>query len=106
MGTCLGIFPKLWCNACGKALGQHLNSSHGQVFWQGVEPGWWLRPAGYRKDGRSVRFPPELQLAREWMSDQSDHVRGATLDLIATVAHHGKTMQSGHYTVRSADSPR
>jgi len=53
-----------------------------------------------------VRFPLELQLAREWMADQSDHVRGATLDLIATVAHHGKTMQSGHYTVRSADSPR
>ena len=47
-----------------------------------------------------MRFPLELQLAREWMSDQSDHVRGAALDLIATVAHHGKTMQSGHYTVR------
>ena len=47
-----------------------------------------------------MRFQLELQLAREWMSDQSDHVRGATLDLIATVAHHGKTMQSGHYTVR------
>ena len=48
-----------------------------------------------------MRFPLELHLAREWMSDQSDHVRGATLDLIATVAHHGKTMQAGHYTVRA-----
>ena len=59
-----------------------------------------LDHAGSRKDGRSVRFPLELQLSRDWMSDQSDHARGATLDLIATVAHHGKTMQSGHYTVR------
>ena len=66
---------------------QHLNSA----------------PAGSRKDGRAVRFPLELHLAREWMSDQSDHVRGATLDLIATVAHHGKTMQAGHYTVRDRD---
>ena len=53
-----------------------------------------------------MRFPMELHLAREWMSDQSDHVRGATLDLIATVAHHGKTMQAGHYTVRFVPASR
>jgi hypothetical protein len=63
-----------------------------------------LASAGSRKDGRAVRFPLELHLAREWMSDQSDHVRGAALNLIATVAHHGKTMQAGHYTVRDHHS--
>ena len=56
---------------------------------------------GPPKDRKAVSFEAELEIKREWLSRDADYnVRH--YDLIATVAHHGKTLASGHYTVRPA----
>lgn len=41
----------------------------------------------------------ELVIEKLWMSTDADYSK-REYDLIASVAHHGKTLASGHYTVR------
>ena len=62
---------------------------------------WTSVCAGGRKDPKPIAFGVELEIDKLWLTSDADYSK-RYYDLVATVAHHGKTLASGHYTVRPA----
>lgn len=57
-------------------------------------PRSWPRPA---QVGKNVAFEPRLQMRSAWLTRASPD-RGAEYQLVATVSHHGRSSNLGHYT--------
>ena len=58
-----------------------------------------MHRSGHRKDERAIFFGASLVMQPEWMASGAEDSTPC-YDLIATVAHLGKSMATGHYTVR------